>query len=749
MTASGKFKRCVLASGVGAWSLLSVGTGALAAVPTVNEGSLEEIKVTAHRFDATLKEVPASISVITREDIQQLQANKLSELFRYEPGVTIEQSGGRHGEANINIRGIGGNRVLILKDGVRMPDGFGSAGTDQARGSFSASNLGHVEVLKGAASALYGSDALGGVVLLNSLDPQAVVEQSPSQTLLQFSGGYSSVDERSRGSILMASKLGAGYGLLQVESQSFAETDVNGDFAPNPKDGATQSLLAKWSYQPSETQRWELIANLWQQETDNHLNTNLGPISGPPGSAITEALATDESSRWHVGVRHEVDDLGWLDTLKWQLDYQSSSYDQTEREQRDSLISSSLVLEQEEFEQAQWSANIQIEKELGKHAFVAGSDLSRRDLTRPVDRQGVNLISGAVSREYAGVNYPGKSYPDTDIEQYGVYVQDVYRPTEQWRVVMGLRFDYYSSSPSVDAAYSNFNTSKTVIGSRSDRKWSPHVGVTYLLNDELQFYANATTGFRAPPVDDQFISRAILIPVPGAPHEVVPNNALKPETSKGFELGWRWQGERLSLQGAYYQNRYQDFIDSQTIGYRDQAPVFVGPTSIRQIQYQNLDEVEISGFEMGAEYQLSEWLPSGWGSHLKAAVNVIEGEDKSTGSGLNSVGPNNAIIGFHANSARDDLGFAWHLRATAKADDAEALVYRGKPLPSFEPPAYVLHDLTVFWQPVDKLNIDLSVYNLFDKRYWSAHEKGANANGNLEASVAPGRSVALTLRYQL
>lgn len=710
---------------------------------------VEEVTVTAHRSETTIKETPASISVIKHSDILRLQPNTLSQLFRYEPGITVENSGGRHGDANINIRGIGGNRVLMVRDGVRMPDGFGSAGTDQGRGNFSAYNLDSVEMLKGAASALYGSDALGGVVILNSLDAEKEVQRNDGEPLLRFNTGYNSVDERRRLALVSASEIGGGYGMLQVERQDFSEVESNGSFTPNPKDGELHSVLAKWSIRPSRLQKWELLGNYWQQDVDNQLNTNLGPISGPPGSAITEAAATDESERWHIGVRHNIQELAGLDSLKWQLDYQMSNYQQDERERQSSLFTSNLILEREEFEQEQLSANIQLDHQWGRHAITLGTDLVQRDLTRPVDRQDIDLLTNEVSNTNAGLTYPGKSYPDTDIEQYGVYLQDVYSPVEQLRIMMGVRFDYYSSSPTVDAAYANFNISNSPVSERSDNEWSPHVGLTYFINDDIQFYGNYNTGFRAPPVDDQFISRGILIPVPGVPHEVIPNNDLKPETSEGFELGWRWQTERFSLQAAYYDNSYEDFIDSRTIGFRDQPPVFTGPTAIRQIQYQNLNEVEISGWELGMQLALNDWLPGGWQGDAKAGFNVIDGENKETGSGLNSVGPNTGVLGLHFSSAEGTLGFGWHLRAAQKADDAEPLVFRGAELPSFEPPGYAVHDLDFYWKPLPELRIDLSVFNAFDKRYWSSHEKGANAEGDLEASLAPGRSMALSVSYQL
>ena len=722
--------------------------GSLAAAAST-EDDIEEIVVKAYRSETTLKEIPASVSLIDQREIERLQPNTLSELFRYEPGVYVERSGSRHGDANINVRGIGGNRVLILKDEVRMPDGFGSAGTDQGRGNFSAYNLDRVELLKGAASALYGSDALGGVVLLNSLDAEKAVRRNGGKPVYRLKSGYNNLDERYRVALLAAGRVGGGHGMVQAERQEYSEAESNGRFTPNPKDGELHSLLAKWTFRSSENQRWELIGNYWGQSTDNRLDTNIGPISGPPGSAITEATASDDTQRWHVGVRHTMNDVVGIDRIKWQLDYQSSNYEQEELERQSSLFTSNLILEQEEFEQNQISANIQLDHEWGKHSLTLGTDLMRRESSRPVDRQNHDLIADTVSRTNAGVAYPGKTYPDTDIEQYGVYLQDAYSPIERLRLMVGVRFDYYSSSPNVDQAYSNFNLSGAPVEERSDSELSPHVGLTYFVTDEMEFYANYNTGFRAPPVDDQFISRAILIPVPGVPHEVVPNNDLAPETSEGFELGWRWQNDMVSMSVAYYENRYEDFIDSRTIGFRGQPPLYVGPTAIRQIQYQNLDEVTINGWEAGLQLSLSDWLPGGWQGDFKAALNQIDGKNEETGTGLNSVGPETAVVGLHFSAPEDTFGFGWHMRAAAKADDAEPLNFRGRRLPSFEPPGYAVHDFDFFWRPMRGLQIDLSVFNAFDKRHWSAHEKGANANGNLEASLAPGRNVAVSLSYQM
>ena len=110
-----------------------------------------------------------------------------------------------------------------------MPSGFGSAGTDQGRGNINPLNLERVEVLKGPASALYGSDAIGGVVIFESLNPERMVKQGDGDAVVRLATGYASKDERYHAGLTTAASLGAGYGLLQIDHQSFSELDVNSD----------------------------------------------------------------------------------------------------------------------------------------------------------------------------------------------------------------------------------------------------------------------------------------------------------------------------------------------------------------------------------------------------------------------------------------------------------------------------------------------------------------------------------------
>ena len=120
--------------------------------------------------------VPGTVSVIDAEQIETLLATDIKDLIRFEPGVSVPTSparfsaalsgAGRDGNSGFTIRGMGGNRVLIIQDGVRVPDGFAFGAQSVGRGGYNDLDLTKsVEVLRGPASALYGSDGVAGAVV--------------------------------------------------------------------------------------------------------------------------------------------------------------------------------------------------------------------------------------------------------------------------------------------------------------------------------------------------------------------------------------------------------------------------------------------------------------------------------------------------------------------------------------------------------------------------------------------------------
>src|SRR5690606_39026694 len=146
------------------------------------------ITVSATRTPVQAIDAPATVSVITDEEIADQLATDIKDLVRFEPGVSVRRAPARFGAAlgttgrarneDFTIRGIGGNRVLIQVDGIRSPQGFSFGAQDAGRGGYTDIGLvKRVEILRGPASALYGSDGLSGVVSFTTSDPADLIGQ--------------------------------------------------------------------------------------------------------------------------------------------------------------------------------------------------------------------------------------------------------------------------------------------------------------------------------------------------------------------------------------------------------------------------------------------------------------------------------------------------------------------------------------------------------------------------------------------
>lgn len=143
----------------------------------------EEITVTGTRTARPTRLTPGSIAVIDADKIDQNLSQDLRDLFRYEPNISVGNNR-RYGLQDINIRGLGGNRVLILNDGIRLPTQFSFGTSSLGRDYVDIESLQRVEVVRGPASALYGSDALGGVVSFRTIDPEDLLKKHPDQSVV-------------------------------------------------------------------------------------------------------------------------------------------------------------------------------------------------------------------------------------------------------------------------------------------------------------------------------------------------------------------------------------------------------------------------------------------------------------------------------------------------------------------------------------------------------------------------------------
>lgn len=127
-----------------------------------NDESLDQIIVTGSRTPVSINSVGSAVTVITRDDIERRQARYVSDLLRTVPGFSVSQSGVAGSHTQVRVRGAEANHVLVLIDGARAND---PATGDEFRWEFlTTANIERIEIVRGPQSALWGSDAVAGVV---------------------------------------------------------------------------------------------------------------------------------------------------------------------------------------------------------------------------------------------------------------------------------------------------------------------------------------------------------------------------------------------------------------------------------------------------------------------------------------------------------------------------------------------------------------------------------------------------------
>ena len=144
-------------------------TAAITVLDANSSATLPVVVVTASKTPEAIEQVPARISVIDEQIIQQSPVADLPHLLQREAALNIVQTGGYGQQTSIFTRGTESDHTLVLKDGVRTNTGSISASNINL---FDLSDVSRIEVLKGPASVQYGSDAIGGVIQLISEAPK-------------------------------------------------------------------------------------------------------------------------------------------------------------------------------------------------------------------------------------------------------------------------------------------------------------------------------------------------------------------------------------------------------------------------------------------------------------------------------------------------------------------------------------------------------------------------------------------------
>lgn len=158
--------------------------------------------MSATRTEKLVSDVANTVSVIDADQIEREIANGIDDLIRYEPGVSVS-GGGRFGLNSFSIRGVGGDRVLMLVDSTPTADEFSFGPFLSSRRDFvDIGALKSVEVVRGPGSSVYGSNAIGGVVNFITKNPIDYLGDKAFAGSAKL--GFSSVDQSTNTTVTAA-----------------------------------------------------------------------------------------------------------------------------------------------------------------------------------------------------------------------------------------------------------------------------------------------------------------------------------------------------------------------------------------------------------------------------------------------------------------------------------------------------------------------------------------------------------------
>lgn len=639
-----------------AWLALSI-----TAVPLIcpaqaapDSAQLGTITVLGTRTQKTTDAVPRSIDVIGRDRITREQSADPGEIVDALPNVDVTGSPRPLGES-IQIRGLSGDRILLLIDGVRQDFFTGHLGA----GFISPALIESIEVQRGPASVLWGSGALGGVVSIDTKETADLLADDDNIGA-SLRGGYQSASDAwiTGGSVY--GRLGDGIdALVDIGRRSNENLELgDGSTLPQSAYQRTSALLkSTWHVSPGHS----------LQFSHRRLRLDGNTPSNPASTVSRENPLLDREIKIDTSrIEWQLVPMSRLVDLKAGLSHTRTEVDENERS----------AARHDRTEVDGWQVDLANTSRFdlglaGKHALTYGVDANHQDIEARRDGR------------------PRQSIPNAKRLIWGAFVQDEIRWNQAWSTLLGLRYDHYRSEPDAEVA-----------PDQNDSAWSAQAGLLWQVADWLQLYASYAEAFRAPSLTELYATGTHF----GA-NQFVPNPDLKPEQAANKEIGLRtrWAGlfaarDLLQFQVTAFRNDVDDFIDTIVTVVPLPGPPFVGGTT----RSANVTEARLEGFEAVASYTADAWF-------LGLSYGQTRGDNETEDQPLADIAADTWV-------ARAGVtALPWDGRIIWRVTRAEA--QRRVPPGTQATGSYTVHDLLTTWHPTQDVRLDVGVGNIADRAY--------------------------------
>jgi hemoglobin/transferrin/lactoferrin receptor protein len=763
---------------------------ALGNIDETEDVELAPVSVKAKIDTPPAKPVAGTESTIDAATIEQRMVRNIKDLIRYEPGVNVGNDPQRFGASGFTIRGLGGNRVLMQIDGVRLPEAF-------RIGSFASANrnavdmdaLKAVEIVRGSGSAYYGGDAMGGTINFVTKDPHDYLSVFGKDYYTGVKINYNTTDNGFVQTGTVAGALGGWESMVLFTHNQSNETDNKGtaDFAdrrrttPSPQENGSYNLLAKLLYRFND----DNVLRLTGEWLDSRSDIDALYLRGTDISLrnVNSMLTTDTQSRWRLTLDHTLKhlDTPLFNDVLWKFYTQKSATGQVTRQDRTANVDGNTLTERIfTFANDDFGGELKLGKTFGLgeslHTLQYGGQISKNSIAQQRDgsftcvsgsvnpRTGrPNMIcpKGRISKSVTPDEFPVRDFPLSTVTKAGAYIEDAISLFDKRiELIPGGRWEYFRLLPKTDYLFDKASAAAVAEGADpivpsiiDANTFLPKFGALLHLNQIFTVHGQYTHGFRGPNFSESNLG---FTNITGG-YSNLPNYNIQPETSVGAEVGLRGQGAAGTFDVSLFRNDYEQFIYNAVIC--NPATASCPPLGFTTYQTINSpDPIRIQGIEMKSQFYL-DWLnPSLMGTSLLLSGSFSEGKNlktqRSDDEALRQISPMKAVIGLRYDQPGNDWGTELNLtlvgakQANTAPTDAE-----------FLPSGYGVIDFNAYYNPSKHIGFNFGVFNLFDKKYIDWEDINTRAGdphttlGNFadaeywaDRFSRPGRNVGVTVK---
>lgn len=707
---------CALSSTAGLMSFHSL------AAQLAEAEKMTTVVVTATRIEQPLSETNGSVAVITSEDIAREGSTELYDVLSHEPGVSV--SGGAGRPQTITIRGMSGNRIAVIKDGVKVADGYGASDLNDVAGhnSFDLGDVKQIEVVKGADSSLYGSGAIGGVVVLTSKTASDYLGREERYAGLE--AGYSGISDKYTSTLTTAARLGDTAHLVRVSYWQGSESkNHDQSLYLRDIDGFNAALSSEWFLNDSWTLKGK--ADYYQQQVRREQGI---PPTQPDGGGWQASSFLEEGETSTLSVRAGAEWEGEA-LLAEQADinlYYRQTDTLSDKDIAMQRTQEGLVFKRRQSESRAFndhliglSADLQQRAAHGEveHAIAWGMELESMLHERPVSKR-IADWSGDTQQDSA-------PFASARTHSLGVYLHDDIH-WGKWNLVPGLRFDYQQMSSEVEDSIGGYPLHEL-----SSSELSPSLSLAYQWTPALNTYLSYSHGFLAPSYAKAYGFVPHLSSDLGN-FVIRPNADLEAETSDNLELGAKYDDGQLAVYGAVFYSVFDNFISEKTIGWNEAA-------KYAEVQYQNLDGVKTYGAEMSVSYWFSEHL------NLVSKLGIVDGEDEH-GEPIRTLTPleGNSMLLYLQDSWQSfvRVNYAGAMDKVPSCQDELGISQR-----CATTSGWMTLDAGAGYHLSPDFRINASVHNLFDRQYTRYQDVAGVSEAQTTFSTEPGRYFSVNAKY--